>query len=84
MEARKVNLAAGHRRLGARSSARLLEEQTEALCRIEAADRMLIDLVAWAKAQHGELRIAGAYVRAANERASHAEYVAPEITEVVA
>lgn len=79
-----TNLAAGHRRLGARSSARLLEEQTEALCRIEAADRMLVDLLAWAKAQHGELQIASAYVRAANERACGAEYVAPEITEVVA
>lgn len=77
---RKCNLAAGFRRLGARSHARLLDDQVEGLCRIDAADRMLLDLMSWARAQHEELLLAKGSVRAANERASTAVYEQPAIT----
>jgi len=73
-----VNLAAGKRLLGARQHARLLDHQTEALCRIDAADRMLIDLLAILKAQHAELQLARAAALEANQRASSATYEAPE------
>lgn len=74
-----VNLAAGKRLLGARQHARLLDHQTEALCRIDAADRMLIDLIGWARAQHEELQQAREAALAANQRAFTATYEAPEL-----
>lgn len=74
MDRPRSNLAAGHRRLGARSHARLLDEQTEALTRIDAADRMLVDLLGWMKAQHEEIQLARAAALAANQRASGAEF----------
>jgi hypothetical protein len=78
----RPNLAAGHRRLGARSHARLLDEQTEALTRIDAADRMLTELICWARAQHLELQSARSFALAANQRASGATYEAPAIEAV--
>lgn len=79
----KANLAAGFRRLGARSHARLLDEQTESLTRVISADerviavaRMLVDL-------HHELRAAERSMVAANERASSAVYEAPASTVLV-
>jgi hypothetical protein len=79
MEATRVNLAAGHRTLGARAHTRLLDEQTEALTRIDAADRMLCELINWAREQHETLQSARSFAVAANRRASSAVYEAPEV-----
>lgn len=78
----RTNLAAGFRRLGARSHARLLDEQTESLVRIQHADRMLNELLGWVKAQHDELKSAEKFAIAANERASSAEYLPPAEAQV--
>lgn len=74
----RFNRAAGFRRLGARSHARLLDDQTEALVRIQHADRMLGELIGWARAQHEELKAAERHALASNQRASEAQYLAPD------
>lgn len=79
MNTARFNRAAGFRRLGARSHARLLDEQTETLVRIQHADRMLGDLLCWVRAQHEELKAAEAHAKRANQRASEAEYEAPAL-----
>jgi hypothetical protein len=77
-----TNPAAGTRSLGARSHARMLDDQTEALCLIVRGDRRLLAAArsfAQAVAEiHADLREAERRVVSANERASSAAFRAPE------
>lgn len=71
------NPAAGFRRLGARSHARLLDDQTEGLAITLRADERVIAIARLLGELHNDLRAAERHMVSANERASAAVYEAP-------
>lgn len=79
-----TNPAAGFRRLGARSHARLLDDQSEGLARVVRADEQVIAMARLLVDLHRELRTAEGYIVSANERASGAVYDSPASTVVCA
>lgn len=77
-----TNPGAGRRWLFSKSHARLLDDQSEGLARVVRADERVIELARELVALHGDLRAAESHMRAANERASRAEYEAPAVASM--
>jgi hypothetical protein len=73
-----TNPAAGFRRLGARSHARLLDDQTESVARTMRADERVVAIARLLGELHADLRAAERHMISANERASAAHYQAPD------
>lgn len=72
-----INLAAGHRRLGARRAARQLEHQVEAAALADAVQRDLREAVRMIVEAYGKAGFAKDELVEANRIACSAEYEAP-------